>query len=149
VRWSGLAGFKDLYSNRLAWEGEQLGSRIGWEALARHLTEAAPGLASEIKIYTLSTESNGIKSGYWTIATSLHFYLNARQENRFTLEYASNVSSLIQRVQERYFWVAFFDLGPKNGGSPQQILTHSGYHVGKGIRAGRGDKGLIVFPVWK
>jgi hypothetical protein len=149
VVWSTLAGFRELNSNRIAWEGSQLGSRITWDALAHQLIQAEPSQAGDIKVYALSAITDDIEVGYWTIVESLRFYLDPLNEKRLQAVYVPDVSALPPAARENHFWVAFFESRYLKKHPPQKVLEGNGYRVGEGFQFGSLDNRLVLFPVWR
>ena len=150
VIWSVQAGVRDLTTNRMAWEGVQLGSRIEWESLARDLTEAETLQDANIKVYVLPVISNRMRTGDWAFMTSMDFYLNAHHDNRFHFQYARDASTVLSIAEEDHFWVAFYDLaGSPSGLAPKKVLANNGFDVGEEIQRRQGHNRLVMFPVWR
>src|SRR5262249_54771841 len=74
--WSILAGWSDLRTNRMAWEGVQMGSRVDWRSLTQRLVEAEPASGGLVPLYVLSVQSKGLAAGGWAIAASMGFFLD-------------------------------------------------------------------------
>ena len=147
VLWSGVAGFRDLNSSRVAWESPELGSRIPWQAVVDQLVHIEP--SEKVKIYAIPTESKGRRTGDWALQTSLRFHLDSLHEKRFEVEYVRNISTLFETSTEDHFWVTFFELG--NGKTPwsKKILTDTRYEIGKHLQAEHRDNKLLLVPIWR
>src|SRR5215211_4542165 len=61
--WSLYAGIKDMGTNRIAWEGAQMGSRVPWENLTQQLIAAEADNSGPINVYTLTVISKGLRTG--------------------------------------------------------------------------------------
>jgi hypothetical protein len=149
IAWAVLAGLQDLRSDRLAWEGAQLGSRIPWEDVVYQLTQTETIRTGDVKIYALTAESNGVKTGFWTIATSMQLQFDALGEKRFQVIRRDDMASLLADLAEDHFWVAFFESRLLRQYPPRQFLTDNGFQVGIGVQIGGFDNRLVLFPVWR
>jgi uncharacterized membrane protein len=149
VLWSVIAGVNDLRTNRVAWTGAQLGSRIDWETLALQMGQAEPASGYPVKVYTLQVVSRGITSGYWTIATSLDYYLDLHNDTRFEMVSVRNNNALINKVEEDHFWVAYFYIGDSPQPGPEALLEENGYRIGDKIVFSQRGNRIVLLPVWK
>jgi 4-amino-4-deoxy-L-arabinose transferase-like glycosyltransferase len=149
ILWSVIAGINDLKTNRMAWAGAQLGSRIKWESLALQMGQAEPALEYPVKVYTLPVVSRGIASGYWTIATSLNYYLDLHNDSRFEIVSVRNNNALIAKVQEDHFWVAYFYIVDSPQPGPEALLEENGYRIGDKLAFSQRGNRIVLLPVWK
>ena len=99
VLWSVLAGINDLRTNRMAWTGAQLGSRIDWESLAFQMSQVESASEYPVKVYAPPVISRGVATGYWTIATSLDYYLDLHNDARFEIVPARNNDALLNQIE--------------------------------------------------
>lgn len=149
VVWSLWAGVRDIATNRMAWQGAQLGSRVHWASLARQLSVSEVSPSNGINIYTLPVYSEGLMTGDWVISTSMQFYLDTIPDERFRFVYAKNDKALLTKVNDAHFWVAFFELGQRRSASLERALIQNGYRLGEPIMDGQGNNRLIIIPVWQ
>lgn len=147
--WTIFAGINDLRTNRMAWTGAQLGSRVDWDALALQMEIAEPESDYPVKVYTLPVVSRGVTSGYWTIATSLDYYLDLRNDARFEMVWVRNNDALINKVEEDHFWVAYFYIVDSPQPAPDQLLQENGYRLGDKIIFRQLGNRFVLLPVWK
>lgn len=147
--WSVLAGINDLTTNRMAWTGAQLGSRIDWEALALQMGQAESAPEYPVKVYAPSVVSRGVATGYWTIATSLDYYLKLHDDARFEIVPARNNDALINEIEEDHFWVAYFDIVGWPEPAPELVLNKNGYRIGDEIIYNLRGNRIVLLPVWK
>jgi hypothetical protein len=150
ILWSLSAGIHDLRSNRMAWEGAQMGSRITWDDMARQLIADETGESGPVKIYTLTVISKGLRTGDWAISTSIDYYLDSYGEDKFQMTYARDLQALLKRSPlEDHFWIAFFNLAE----SPQphliDVLKENGYRVGDPIVFQQMYNKVVLLPVWR
>jgi hypothetical protein len=147
--WSAAAGIHAMATDKLAWEGAQVGSRVPWERVTEQFLEREAGRTDEVNIYALTSSSDGIKSGYWTIAMSVGFYLDRSNQTRFHMIGTNSVSTLPAADPGDHFWVAYFKLDERSP-LPPQVLSARGYEVGEEIRvSGANGKAFLLFPVQK
>lgn len=149
VVWSFWAGARDLATNRMAWQGTQLGTRLHWASLARQLSTSEESPSNDISVYTLPVYSEGQLAGSWVIANSLPFYLATIPDERFRFVYARDVNAMLSQLDRTHFWVAFFDLGNGFSASVERALIQSGYRLGKPIMESQGNSQLMLIPVWQ
>lgn len=149
VLWSLVAGLNDLRTNRMAWEGPQVGSRVAWDILAQQMVEAEGSSLRPIKVYSLTVVSKGLRTGDWAIATSLAYYLEALNEDRFQIVYVRDTQALLHQAEEDTFWIAYFRLVEWPQPSPARLLTNNGYEVGDGLVFQEKDNSVILLPVWR
>ena len=149
VAWSLWAGVRDIATNRMAWQGAQLGSRVHWASLARQLSMSEASQSNGISIYTLPVYSEGLVTGDWVISTSMQFYLDTVPDERFRFVYAKNANALLTQLNDAHFWVAFFELGQRRSVSLESALIQNGYRLGEPITDGPGDNRLMIIPVWQ
>lgn len=149
VVWSLWAGFRDIATNRMAWQGVQLGSRLRWDSLARQLSLSEASPSNGISIYTVPVYSEGVLTGDWVISTSLQFYLDTVPDERFRFVYARNANALLDQLTEAHFWVASFEFGQHRSVSLERVLLQHGYRLGEPIMDGQGNNRLMIIPVWQ
>jgi hypothetical protein len=149
VLWSILAGFNDLRTNRMAWEGPQLGSRVNWDGLVQQMTAAEANTSGPIHIYSLTVVSKGLRTGDWAISTSIDYFLDLINDDRFQTVYARDTQVLLDQAEDDYFWVAFFELEEWPVPSPSMVLTKNGYQVGEEIVFQEQNDRLVLLPVWR
>jgi mannosyltransferase len=149
VLWSLIAGANDLTTNRMAWESPQLGSRANWESLANRLSAAENSSLENITVYTIPTLSKGRRTGDWALSTSLDFYLNAINDDRFQMVYYRNIYALLDETNDSYFWIAFFELEESYEASPREVLLQNGYLVGNEISYQEHNNKIVLLPVWR
>lgn len=149
VLWSVLAGINDLRTNRMAWTGAQLGSRINWESLTVQMSQAEAASEYPVKVYTLPISSGGVATGYWTIATSLDYYLDLHNDARFEMVAARNNDALIDMIHEDHFWVAYLYIVGWTERPPEAVLERNGYRIGDEIIYDRLGNRMVLLPVWK
>jgi uncharacterized membrane protein len=142
------AGVRDIATNRMAWQGAELGSRMHWASLARQLSLSEASQSNGINIYTLPVYSEGLLTGDWAISTSLPFYLDTVPDERFRFVYAKDATALLSQLNGTHFWVAFFELGQRYV-SLERALIQNGYRLGEPIVEGQGDNRLLLIPVWQ
>jgi len=150
VLWSLYAGFQDMTTNRMAWEGAQMGSRITWEALTQQLIAAEADNPGPINIYTLTVISKGLRTGDWASSTSLDYFLDSYGIDKFHFVYAKDVQALLKQLPaESHFWIAFFE----PAGSPRRAtvvpLEENGYRVGDPIVFQEMYNRVVLLPVWQ
>ncbi|HTK42210.1 MAG TPA: glycosyltransferase family 39 protein [Gemmatimonadales bacterium] len=167
--WSLIAGFGDLRSNRMAWEGAQMGSRVDWRSLTQRLVEAEPASAGEVPLYVLSIPSKGLAAGGWAISASMGFFLDefahqpwrprvgprgtmwSGRRGHFLTVSASNVSEILRTSPSEHFWVGYIRCGhcdPVPGHEPRQQLIENGLQVGSAIEQVENDNRVVLLPVW-
>jgi uncharacterized membrane protein len=149
VLWSVIGCMNDLRTNRMAWTGAQLGSRIDWESLALQMSQAESASEYPVKVYALPVSSRGVATGYWTIATSLDYYLDLHNDARFEMMAARNNRALIDMIQEDHFWVAYLYIVGWTEPPPEVVLERSGYRIGDEIIYDRLGNRMVLLPVWK
>lgn len=149
VFWSVWAGITDLRTNRMAWTGAQLGSRIDWESAALQLAQAESSSEYPVKVYMLPVVSRDVSTGYWTIATSLRYYLDLHKDAGFEMVSVRNNDALIDKIEEDHFWVAYFDIVDSPQAAPDQILEKNGYRIGDAIIYNTRGNRIVLIPVWK
>jgi hypothetical protein len=149
IGWSVLAGVHDLKTNRIAWASPQLGSRIDWESLARQMSEAESAEGFPVKVYTVPVISKGYRTGDWAISTSLEYYLDSLNDDRFELVYTPDMGTLLGSVDDDHFWVAYFDITDWRQRSPVPALIDKGYRVGDEIVFGQRNNQILLLPVWR
>jgi hypothetical protein len=148
--WGFYAGVHDLRTNRMAWEGAQMGSRIAWDSMARQLIAAEPESSERVDIYTLTVISNGLRTGDWATSTSIGYFLDSYGDNRFRFVYARDIRAVLgQPTQDDHFWIAYFELTESHGPSPREILQEGGYRVGDAIEFQQLSNTVILLPVWR
>jgi hypothetical protein len=148
VAWSLSAGLRDVITNRMAWEGAQVGTRVQWASLARQLSDSEISLADEITVYTLPVVSEGLLTGNWVVSTSMPFYLDVIPDRRFRFVYARDPQALLSQQPDAHFWVAYYELGPSGSPSPESVLTQNGYRLGEPIVAVHGANKFRLVPAW-
>jgi len=143
VGWATLAGFTELNNS----------DRVAWEDLIRQIIQAEPTQANSIRVYTFQE----------AIATHLRLYLEAVQSGDeiasdrgadfedLTNERGSQVVTVrdSMALNGEHFWVAFRESREKKERPLQEILTDSGYQVGKGFESGPPGHKVFLFPVWR
>jgi uncharacterized membrane protein len=149
VLWSVLACITDLRTNRMAWTGAQLGSRIDWEALSLQMEQAESAPDYPVKVYSLPVVSKGVSTGYWTIATSLDYYLDLHHDARFEMMSAHNNHELINMLEDDHFWVAYFDIIDWPQPPPDVALDKNGYRIGNQIIYDLQGNRIVLLSVWK
>ena len=149
VLWSVLGCINDLQTNRMAWTGAQLGSRITWESLALQMSQTESASEHPVKLYALPVSSRGVATGYWTISTSLGYYLDLHNDARFEMVAARNNAALIAMIEEDHFWVAYFDIVGWTEPTPEVALERNGYRIGDEISYDLLGNRMVLVPVWK
>lgn len=149
IFWSMLAGINDLRTNRIAWTSPQLGSRIDWEDLTRQLSEAESAQKVPVKVYTLTVISKGYLTGDWAISTSLEYFLDSFNDDRFEMVYARDVNALLNISEDDHFWIAYFDIADWRQPSPTRKLADEGYRVGDEIVYDHLGNRIVLLPVWQ
>jgi uncharacterized membrane protein len=150
VGWASLAGFNDLRTNRMAWEGTQLGSRVPWEELVEQMVAADRVESSEeITIYTLTVISKGIRTGDWPLSTSIDYFLDQQEVTGFRTAYARDVYAVVNRAEEDYFWITFFDIEEWPQPSPTVVLRENGFLVGDELIFHNQNNRVVFVPVWR
>lgn len=148
--WSLYAGLNDMRTNRMAWEGAQMGSRVRWDDMTRQLIEAEAGASGPVNIYTLTVISKGLRTGDWASSTSLDYFLDSYGEDGFRFVYARDIQTLLdQPPQEDHFWIAYFELAEWPQPSPIARLEKNGYRVGEAIQFQNLDNRIVLLPVWR
>lgn len=148
--WSLYAGVQDLQTNRMAWEGAQMGSRIPWEQLTQQLVDAEKENPGPVSIYTLTVISKGLRTGDWASSTSLDYFLDSRSNEKFRFVYARDMQALLKRLPlEDHFWIAYFDLAGWSQPSPARMLSDNGYRVGDAIIFQQLNNKIVLLPVWR
>ncbi|HSM57652.1 MAG TPA: hypothetical protein VK879_15980 [Candidatus Sulfomarinibacteraceae bacterium] len=145
IVWSGVAGGHHLVSNRNAWEGADLGSRIPWEHLARQMSEAEPADGRQIPVYALSTHSLGVEIGYWSVALPMEYYWKAQNEDRFEVVYSRDLPSLLTLADREHFWVLFFESSELSRDTLESTLATQGFEVGEGFHFGQFGR-VVLLP---
>jgi hypothetical protein len=151
VLWSVWGCINDLRTNRMAWTGAQLGSRVDWENLALQMSQAESASASEdpVKVYMLPIYSRGVTTGFWTISTSLDYYMDLHHITGFEMVSARNNSELIDMINEDHFWVAYFDIVDWTERTPDVVLERDGYRIGEEIKYEILGNRFVLLPAWK
>ena len=150
VFWSLYSGLLDLRTNRMAWEGAQMGSRVKWDIVTQQLIEAEAKSSKPINIYTLTVISKGLRTGDWASSTSIDYFLDPYGEDRFRFVYARDIQGLLKRsLVEDHFWIAFFELAESPQAHPAAALQENGYRVGDPIVFQQMYNRLILLPVWR
>lgn len=150
VAWSMSAGLRDIVTNRMAWEGPQMGSRVQWPRLARRLAAAERTTGGGIPVYTLTVRSRGLTTGDWALSTSLGFFLAEMGDFRFRAVYAKNAADALRRsAGDEHFWVAFIELEETGGETPLDVLRHDGLIVDEPIVFAEGGHRVVLVPAWR
>lgn len=150
VLWSLYAGLRDLTTNRMAWEGAQMGSRVRWDLMSQQLIEAEAENSEPVTIYTLTVISKGLRTGDWAISTSIDYFLDSYGEGGFKFVYARDIQTLLKKsTQEDHFWIAFFELEAWPQISPRRKLEEGGYRVGDAIVFQQLSNSVVLLPVWR
>lgn len=149
VIWSTIAGINDLRTNRMAWSSPQLGSRIEWDQLTLQMSQAELSQASPIKVYTLPIPSSGYFTGDWAISTSLEYFLDALNDDRFQMVYAQDVQQVIDQEQADHFWIAYFEIADWRQKSLAPVLSSNGFRVGDEIAFDHLGNRIVLLPVWR
>ena len=148
--WSVYAGIKDMRTNRMAWEGAQMGSRVTWEDLTQQLIDAEASNPGPVNIYTLTVVSKGLRTGDWASSTSLDYFLDSYSIDKFHFVYARDVQALLKRLPiENHFWIAFFEMAGSPQRDPAVVLRENGYHVGEPIVFQEMYNRVVLLPVWQ
>jgi len=149
VLWSLYAGLSDLRTNRMAWEGAQMGSRVKWDLMTQQLIEAETDRSTPVDIYTLTVISKGLRTGDWAISTSIDYFLDSYGENGFNFVYARDVNALLEKpTLSEHFWVAYFELAASPQPSPKRKLEEAGYRVSDVIVFQQLADKVVLLPVW-
>jgi len=146
--WSVAAGVIDLRTNRIAWSGPQLGSRLDWNSMAHQISEAESGQQGPIKIYTVPVFSKGQLTGDWAISTSLDYYFDSIHDERFEMVYVNDVQGVVDSAEDGHFWIAYFDIIDWRPPYVVKMLTENGYSVGEAITYKQLNNQVILIPVW-
>jgi hypothetical protein len=117
--WGLYAGIHDLRTNRMAWEGAQMGSRIPWDVMTRQMTAAEKDNPGPISVYTLTVISKDAQA------------------------------LLKRSPLEDHFWIAFFDVTEWPQQSPEAVLKDNGFRVGDPIMFQQLYNQVVLLPVWK
>jgi hypothetical protein len=150
VFWSLYAGIHDLQTNRMAWEGAQMGSRIPWEQMTQQLVDAEKENPNPVNIYTLTVISKGLRTGDWASSTSIDYYLESQSKEKFHFVYARDMQALLKRLPlEDHFWIAYFDLAGWPQPSPAGKFSDNGYRVGDAIIFQHLGNKIVLLPVWR
>jgi len=148
--WSLYAGIKDMGTNRMAWEGAQMGSRVPWEDLTQQLIAAEADNSGPINVYTLTVISKGLRTGDWASSTSLYYFLDSYGIDKIHFVYAKDVQALLKRSPvENHFWIAFFELAESPQRYPAVALEENGYRVGDPIAFQAMYNRIVLLPVWR
>ena len=147
VIWSLLAGFSDLSTNRIAWESPQLGSRLDWDGLVQQMIVAEAGSTGPINVYTLTVISGGYRTGDWALSTSINYFTDLYDDDRFRTVYARDIYDLLERVEEEHFWVGFFELTEWPVPSPATVLAEHGYRIGETLIFQEQSERLVLAQV--
>jgi 4-amino-4-deoxy-L-arabinose transferase-like glycosyltransferase len=145
--WTLLAGFNDWYTNRMAWESPQLGSRLDWDTLTQQMIAAETGSDGPINIYTLTVFSKGYRTGDWALSTSIDYFMDMHGDDRFQTVYARDVYAVLDQAQEERFWVGYFDLEEFPQASPAEVLANNGYHLAKTLVVQEQNDRLVLVQV--
>jgi mannosyltransferase len=165
VAWSLTAGLGDLRTNRMAWEGAQMGSRVDWRSLTHRLVEAEAASTGEVPMYLLSVRSKGLLAGGWAIATSMGFYLDEFAQEPWVPEFGSygtiwsgrrgkfrvastDLLQIVRTSQGERFWVGYVQSGPALTPEPRQLLIDEGFEVGPAIEQVEKANRIVLLPVW-
>ncbi len=149
VAWSAAAGFNDIKTERVAWMSPQLGSRVNWEDMTHQLSEVETGTEVPVKVYTLPVISRGYVTGNWAISTSLEYFLDSINDDRFQMVYAPDMETLLNKSEADHFWIAYFDISDWRQSSPTPELTEMGYRVGDEIVYDHLGNRIVLLPVWR
>jgi hypothetical protein len=149
VAWSLLAGFNDLRTNRMAWEGPQMGSRIDWDGLTQQMIAAEADTPGPIKVYTLTVISRGLRTGDWAISTSIDYFTEQHSDDRFQTVYARDVYALLERVEDDHFWVGYFELTEWPVPTPTKVLAEHGYRIGETVVFQEQSERLVLAQIWR
>ena len=149
VVWSTIAGYNDLRTNRIAWMSPQMGSRIDWEDMTRQLSKAESSTEIPIKVYTLPIFSQGYITGSWATSTSLEYFLDSLDDERFQMVYTPDLGTLLEKLEDDHFWIAYFVIADWRQPSPASKLIEKGYRVGDEIVYDHLGNRIVLLPVWK
>jgi hypothetical protein len=150
VCWSVLAGLNDLRTNRMAWEGAQMGSRADWSGLARRLVEAEPDPAGPVTVYALPILTRGgLRTGDYAISTSIGYHVASLNDDRFRFGYARDLFALLDGLEDDHFWVAFIEMAPAGQPGPAATLARHDFRVGDEIAFRHMDNRIVLLPVWR
>jgi hypothetical protein len=165
VAWTITAGLGDLRTNRMAWEGVQLGSRVDYRSLTERLVEAEGASTGEVPLYLLSGSSNGVVAGGWAISTSVGFYLGelahepwkpefgprgtlwSGRRGRFLTVSETDLLKIIRTSQGQHFWLGYIQSGPASDPEPRQVLIDHGLDVGPAIEQVENANRVVLLPV--
>lgn len=149
---AGWAGWSDLRTQRLAWEGELVGSRVAWNSLGRRMWDAE-GPTEKVRVYVLNGQSVSAKIGYWPVTDSFLYYLQPLAplaDYRFAFWSTDNLRGILAaKPPVEHFWVAFFETPQWQQRRPDEWLAGQGFRIGERIRSGPGRNGLVLFPAWR
>ena len=149
VLWAVYAGFNDLRTNRMAWEGVQLGSRVKWDQVVQEMVAAnARQSSTQVPIYTLTLVSDGLRTGDWALSTSIDYFLDQQGESSFEIIYARDIYSVLDKADEEYFWVAYFETVESLKPSPVIVLVDNGFRLGTEVVYQDQNNRVILVPVW-
>jgi hypothetical protein len=144
-----MAGFNDIRTNRMAWESPQLGSRLNWYGIVQELSEGETKTTSPINIYSLTVISNGYRSGDWAISMSIEYFLDKISDHRFQVVYERDAGTLVERVEEDYFWIAYFEIPDWPEPSPSSVFAGNGFQVGESISREETNNRFLMVPIWR
>jgi len=165
VAWTLTAGLGDLRTNRMAWEGVQLGSRVDYRSLTERLVEAEGASTGDVPLYLLSGSSNGVVAGGWAISTSVGFYLGelahepwkpefgprgtlwSGRRGRFLTVSETDLLKIIRTSQGEHFWLGYMQSDPAPGRQPRQVLIEHGLEVGPAIEQVENANRVVLLPV--
>jgi uncharacterized membrane protein len=147
VIWTLLAGFNDWHTNRMAWESPQLGSRVDWDTLTQQMIAAETGSDGPIDVYTLTVFSRGYRTGDWALSTSIDYFMDLHEDDRFQTVYARDVYVVLDRAPEGHFWVGYFYLEEFPQASPAEVLANNGYRLAETLVIQEQNDRLVLVQV--
>jgi hypothetical protein len=63
--------------------------------------------------------------------------------------YVSGMETLLSRMEDRHFWIAYFDIADWRQSSPIPTLRAEGYRVGDPIVYDHLGNRIVLLEVWK
>lgn len=141
------ASYSDLSTDRVAWRGPQVGSRLDWEGVAHELVEATPSDVSSVDVYMIPVWSVDHMAGLWAIYMSIPFYMAPEHREKFEFHNAWNYDLLFVEPLGPEFWIATYELGGIRRPIPEADFRDMGYVVTSSFRFGEPGRAFLLAHV--
>jgi hypothetical protein len=95
----------------------------------------------------LTVFSKGYRTGDWALSTSIDYFMDLYEDDRFQTVYARDVHVVLDRAPEGHFWVGYFDLEEFPQASPAEVLANNGYRLAETLVIQEQNDRLVLVQV--